>query len=73
MPRGDGTGPSGQGPETGRGLRRGIRGQRRGGGFGAGPGGFCICSNCGTEIPHEIGRACFEEICPKCGKTMTRK
>ena len=41
MSRGDGTGPSDQGPGTGRGLRRGRvdGGRGKGPGFAAGPGG----------------------------------
>ena len=57
MPRGDGTGPKGQGPGTGSGMgsRRGSRG--RGDGFGAGPGGYCICPKCGDNRiagPHRV-------------------
>ena len=61
MPRGDGTGPRGQGPRTGRGLGgRGYgRGMGRGGGkgrmegCGLGPGGYCVCPFCGA--PHQAG------------------
>ena len=72
MPRGDGTGPKGQGPGTGGGIRRGGGGRRQGGGFGAGPGGHCVCPNCGEQVPHQLGTPCFEQKCPKCGATMTR-
>ncbi len=73
MPRGDGTGPPGQGPGAGRGTRRPQGGgQGRGGGIGAGPGGDCICSNCGERVPHQLGTPCFEQECPKCGAAMTR-
>jgi hypothetical protein len=73
MPRGDGTGPSGQGPGTGGGMgsRRGGRG--RGDGFGAGPGGSCICPNCGEKVPHQLGIPCYEQRCSKCGTAMTRE
>ncbi len=61
----------------------GLRRRRQGGGFGRGrgrqPGGFgfgpageCICPYCGTRIPHQRGRPCYQERCPKCGKPMTR-
>ena len=76
MPRGDGTGPpSGGGPGTGRGA--GMGGSRRGkmGGSrtGAGPGGECICPQCGATVPHEPGNPCFNRNCPKCGTKMLRK
>jgi hypothetical protein len=76
MPRGDGTGPpSGSGPGTGRGAgmggsRRGTMGDSR---VGAGPGGECICPQCGIAVPHEAGIPCFYKICPKCGAKMVRK
>jgi len=73
MPRGDGTGPRGQGPGKGRGTGGRQGGGRGGGGFAAGPGGNCICPNCETKISHEIRTPCFEQKCPKCGTAMTRK
>lgn len=72
MPRGDGTGPRGQGPGTGRG--RGAGGQRgRMGGFAMGPGGNCICPSCGERQPHRVGAPCSSMKCPKCGQVMTRE
>jgi hypothetical protein len=74
MPRGNGTGPTGQGPGTGRGKGRG-QGQgrgRMGGPFAAGPGGNCICPNCGYKEPHVVGQPCNQKICQKCGARMTR-
>jgi len=75
MPQGDGTGPKGQGPGTGRGMGRGQGGGGRGqgGGFAAGPGGYCICPNCGERVSHQLGTPCYEQSCPKCGTTMTRE
>lgn len=71
MPRGDGIGPRGQGPGTGRRVGRGGgRGLR--GGFAAGPGGACVCPSCGERAHHQTGTPCFEQKCPKCGVTMTR-
>ena len=73
MPRKDGTGPRGQGPGTGRGLGKGGGGQGRGGGIAAGPGGYCVCPNCGERAIHELGIPCYEQQCPKCGIVMVRK
>jgi hypothetical protein len=85
MPRGDGTGPAGQGPGTGRGLGRGGAGSGRGGGMGrgagqgrmggqaAGIGGYCVCPSCGEKVPHQQGVPCNQIECPKCGTTMTRE
>ncbi len=70
-PLGDGTGPLGQGPGTGRGLGRGG-GRGRMGGFGLGPGGFCVCPQCGEKVPHQRGVPCFQQKCPKCNSPMTR-
>ena len=73
MPRGDGTGPRGQGPETGRGKGRGSDGQGRGGGLAAGPGGYCVCPDCRERVAHQAGTPCYEQHCPKCGTAMTRE
>jgi hypothetical protein len=78
MPRGDGTGPTGQGPGTGRGMGRGGGqggggGRGRGGGFAMGPGGNCVCPSCGTTAPHQVGVPCNQQKCPKCGQMMTRQ
>lgn len=75
MPRGDGTGPAGQGPGTGRGLGGGQGqggGMGRMGGRGAGPSGTCVCPACGATVPHERGVPCNQVTCPKCGAAMTR-
>jgi len=73
MPRGDRTGPYGQGPGTGRGLGRGGgRGRMGGNRLGAGPSGNCVCPSCGAKIPHQAGVPCYDVGCPKCGAKMTR-
>jgi len=63
---GGGRGRGGAGQGTGRGRLGGNR-------AGAGPGGNCICPNCGTRVPHEVGTPCYERRCPKCGTAMRRE
>ncbi|HOO55784.1 MAG TPA: hypothetical protein PLN69_03105 [bacterium] len=79
MPRGDGTGPTGQGPFTGRGGGGGGRGgmgggggRGRNGGFAMGPSGECICPKCGNRVAHQRGVPCINTACPKCGTMMSR-
>ena len=73
MPRGDGTGPSGQGPGTGGGMGRGGgRGRMGGNRPGAGPTGFCLCPTCGAKVPHQQGTPCYSVSCPKCSSRMVR-
>ncbi len=66
MPRGDGTGPAGQGFGMGRGMGAGRRGN-------AGPGGNCVCPSCGTKAVHQAGIPCASMNCPKCGIRMVRE
>ena len=49
------------------------RGRGRMGGFGLGPGGECVCTNCGHTVPHQRGVPCYQMKCPKCGSPMTRR
>lgn len=76
MPRGDGTGPMGQGPIGG--GRAGMGAQtsggkgRMGGSVAAGPNGFCICPQCGAKVSHQIGLPCTSVSCPQCGTKMVR-
>ena len=81
MPRGDGTGPTGMGPMTGKGGRGAGAGQGAGaggggrdrmGGRGAGPAGECVCPQCGTKAPHDRGVPCLQQKCPQCGTPMVR-
>ena len=62
MPGGDGTGPLGQG--RGRGRMKGP--------FAAGPGGNCICPECGYRQKHQRETPCTSLKCPKCKSPMTR-
>jgi hypothetical protein len=76
MPRGDGTGPAGQGPRTGRGGGMGQgkgRGRMGGNRPGAGPAGNCLCPSCGAKVPHTRATPCFEQKCPKCGAYLVRE
>lgn len=36
-------------------------------------GGFCICIECNTKIPHEEGVPCRDRSCPQCGHKMMRE
>jgi hypothetical protein len=75
MPRGNGTGPvsGGRGMGRGRGRGGGQGRGRMGDPFAAGPGGNCVCPNCGTKTPHAVGQPCSGQVCPKCGMRMTRE
>ncbi len=85
MPGGDGTGPTGQGPITGRGMGRAAgrasgqgagtgagRGMGMGAGIGFGGPSVCKCPKCGKELPHSRGTPCVKQKCPKCGSMMVR-
>lgn len=66
---------------SGRGRRGGGRGNapqgggrgRKGGPYAAGPGGNCMCPNCGKTVPHQAGVPCTQQKCPECGTTMIRQ
>ena len=49
------------------------RGRGRMGGFGAGPGGICVCPKCGHKEPQVRGQPCMSKKCPECGTLMTRR
>jgi GNAT superfamily N-acetyltransferase len=48
-----------------------ARGRGKRGGFAAGPGGYCVCPNCGEKALHQLRSPCYNERCPKCGTAMT--
>jgi len=68
MPFGRG-GNQGLGQGMGKGGRRGRFGGNR---PGAGPGGDCICPQCGRKLPHQAGVPCYSINCPNCGTRMMR-
>jgi hypothetical protein len=74
MPGGNGTGPQGLGPGTGKRRGRGVESGRMSGNRpGAGPDGNCVCPKCWATIPHMRGKPCYEYNCPKCGASMMRE
>ena len=60
-----------RGGGTGRGGGRGPG--RKGGSKAGGPGGLCVCPNCGHKVKHTTNQPCYEMTCPKCGGAMTRE
>ena len=65
---------AGQGRGGGRGMRAGMGGaggRGRMGGVAAGPGGQCVCPQCGYAGTHQISTPCMQQTCPKCGSKMT--
>jgi predicted Fe-Mo cluster-binding NifX family protein len=67
-------GRSGGGMGPGRGMGGGgRRGGRMGGPLAAGPGGYCVCPQCGHKEPHQVGVPCLQKRCPKCGTAMVRE
>ncbi len=40
---------------------------------GGGPGGYCLCPNCGYKVEHQRGTPCSSLKCPHCGTTLERK
>ncbi|MFH0921323.1 MAG: DUF5320 domain-containing protein [Fibrobacterota bacterium] len=73
MPRGDGTGPLGQGPGTGRGMGRGQGFGQTQGSPASGSGGHCVCTKCGYKESLEAGHPCGQKTCPLCGIILTRE
>jgi predicted Fe-Mo cluster-binding NifX family protein len=67
-------GGGGQGSGQGQGRGQGGSGRgRQGGPFAGGPGGYCVCPQCGQREPHGRGVPCMQMKCPKCGAAMTRE
>ncbi len=78
--QGSGTG-SGMGAGMGSGAGKGAgKGAGRSGGRGGmggnrrkGPGGQCVCPNCGEKAVHQQGVPCYSVNCSKCGAKMVRE
>jgi hypothetical protein len=76
-----GSGPvagSGRGAGRGSGQGAGRKGGPSGRALGAnpaaaGPGGYCVCPNCGERKEHVAGVPCYQAKCPKCGTLMVRE
>jgi hypothetical protein len=64
-------GGRGKGQGDGQGQGRGPG--RMGGPTEAGPGGNCVCLNCGHQVAHKAGKPCNRQKCPECGAQMTRE
>jgi predicted Fe-Mo cluster-binding NifX family protein len=68
-----------QDPEQKRPLGEQARGEGRHAQTGSqskakgGPGGLCLCPQCGFRIRHERGVPCAQMVCPQCDLPMTRK
>ena len=82
MPMGRGPGQGGsRGAGRAGGARGGGGGRGAGGGggrmggtrAGVGPGGNCLCPNCGAKAPHTPGVPCYTVKCPECGSAMVRE
>ena len=54
------------------GALQNVRGGRMGG-WGMGPGGYLVCPNCGTKVPHQRGIPAYTVQCPSCGTRMVRE
>lgn len=64
----------GMGQGGGKGRGQGSQGPgRMGGPLTAGPGGTCVCPQCGHAEPHDPGIPCTGRKCSKCGATMVRQ
>lgn len=50
----------------------GIDRPGRMGGDRLGPGGYCLCTRCGTRMPHSTAVPCYSTRCPQCGGPMIR-
>lgn len=63
----------GLGAGGGRASEEGRAGRLRGNRPGAGPGGQCVCPQCGHAAAHQVGQPCYQVKCPQCGTPMVRQ
>lgn len=61
---------TGAGQGQGGGMQRRERRRER---IQAGPGGTCVCPQCGHREPHRRGTPCTDVACPSCGRKMVRE
>jgi len=60
-------------PTAGQSMAQGSVGSGTYGSSGSGgPGGECVCPNCGTVVFHTASVPCYEMKCPTCGTLMVR-
>jgi len=50
-----------------------ANGRGRMGGTAMGPGGMCVCTECGYKEAHGRAVPCTDRKCPKCGAMMARE
>ena len=63
--------PADQSPEA-TGFGQYVWGGRMGG-WALGPGGYLLCPNCGTQVPHQRSVPAYTVNCPSCGTQMMRE
>lgn len=65
---------SSSGGRTVSGLSEARTGSRKGrtGGVRSGPGGVCVCPQCGAKAPHVKGIPCTQVVCSRCEQPMFR-
>lgn len=34
---------------------------------------MCVCLDCGTQVPPQVGKPCTQTKCPQCGQMMVLK
>ncbi len=57
------------------GLGEGFGWRRQGqdDGQASGPGGYCVCPNCGKKVRHDRGKPCSKMVCEECNQKMKRE
>ncbi len=65
--------PGGGDPSEPRIPQRNLPASLRNKQSGGGPGGMCVCPQCGKTLPHRRGIPCTQLLCPSCHHTLIRK